>query len=419
MIRNISHVLSLAKESLDSVAELRNIKLEVEVNEVKDYKGMQFLKLKDSSGIISAIVYRSVSKGDLIPNLVIKIKGKLDIYNGQVQLNILSYKKTGQADIKFTEIKNKLTKLGYFDKKPELDPKLNYNSIGIISSLNAAGLKDFIHQINQRCENKTLYIYPSSVQGKDAANEIQSSIKLANTHAQAQIIVLIRGGGSKSDLECFNSEELAMSIFQSKIPIVTGIGHQIDVSIADLVSVQSFITPTAAALGITKEKSNPLDMITLINNKINSLIQNKYSYILSKQEKLSKYGKLIFSSLDTASYQSQSIRLKNIIINSLSQRHDYIINSECSIFHTINEEFSSIEKILSNNKSQLLLKTASLEQIIKSYEITYSALNQIKIIDSEGNEITSKLDFMKKNLSYKICFIDGIYNLCPTQKICN
>ena len=411
----IDTIYSIIKAYISLDERLETIKLKIDVIEIKNYKGMAFLKIKDSTATMQAVIYKSNYANDIMPNDCLNIVGRLDLYRGQIQLIIKSYQKlTTIVDNQFTLLKNKLGKLGYFDNKPILEN--NYNNIGIISSINAAGLKDFLHTINERSGGKKLYIYPSSVQGTSASKEICAAIRLANKHQASEILVLIRGGGSKDDLECFNSEEVAHAIHKSTIPIVTGIGHQIDTCIADLVCAKSFITPTAVAQNITMETINSkkiLDkLMGTIRLKIIQYMDNLCTYIKEKDSKLSKYYNRIIISFDDNlfAHNTNQNLLMNKIIQKMNNKHDYFIKCKSDLQGIMDIYADNIAAAQKLHQSNLINGITKCEQIIKVYDSECKILSKPRVFNKNDKEIYL-LSELEKGETYKISFIDGILNL--------
>lgn len=413
---NISTIFNIIKQQIVTNKSLKKINLIAEVMEIRDYKGMAFLKIKDNTDAITAIIYKTVYKNDFVIGNKINLDCSLDLFRGQLQLVIKSYKSigSGENNSKLIILKNKLNGLGYFDNKPALET--NYTTIGVISSLNAAGMKDFFHVLLQRCCNKKLYIYPCSVQGKNAVDEIRQAIELANRHDMVEILVLIRGGGAKEDLECFNSEELANSIHGSKIPVVTGIGHQIDVSIADLVCIKSFITPTAVAQNITMEninsKSTLNKLLAEINNKIINRLDKYHQYIDYQENKLVKYQNNILDQVenDIDNHKNKINQMKKNIISCIDLKHDYICEQEKYLAELLSSHDSNITQQLSQSKNNLLQNIDLCGQTIAIYEEKCKVLTQPHILDKNGNEILSS-NTLVKGQTYQICFMDGIFDL--------
>ncbi|AVL95146.1 exodeoxyribonuclease VII large subunit [Moumouvirus australiensis] len=412
----ISVIYNIIKVSIDSSQLFQNINLIAEVIDIRNYKGMVFIKIRDISGVMPAVIYRNVYKEQLVEGDQINITGKLDIYNSRVQLIVNSYVKTGLGNnnLKLQLLKEKLSKLGYLDNKPILEN--NYKKIGIISSINAAGLRDFLHVIIQRCIGKQLYIYPASVQGKEAPNEIISAIKLANEHKIVDIIVLIRGGGSKEDLSCFNNEGIAHAIYQSKIPIVTGIGHQIDTSIADLVSVKSFITPTAVAQNITIENNHSKkilnDLKQIINHKIFNILNLRKNYLLERENKLNNRINHLSSHFDNLAelYNKNLQNRKQYLVTNINNRFKYIFDYNKEIVNLINNFVKNLKNNLDNNLKKLDYNLNTFNQKINIYESQIKLITQPKIYNNSGKYVNS-LDELKTNKNITIKFIDGIYHL--------
>ena len=142
------------------------------------------------------------------------------------------------------------------------------NKVGIISSPKGAAIQDIFNTIKRRFSLVELLVYPTMVQGKEASQQICQAIASANQDNQCSVIILARGGGSLEDLWCFNDEEVARSIFGSKIPVVTGIGHETDVTIADMIADVRAPTPTAAAEIVLPDKSEIQKTVSSLSKQI-------------------------------------------------------------------------------------------------------------------------------------------------------
>ncbi|AZL90011.1 exodeoxyribonuclease 7 large subunit [Megavirus baoshan] len=412
---SISDILKTINDSIVKNPRIHVVKLTVDVTHVSEHKNMAFIKIRDATGIISAVIYASTYTSSLKTGDKINITGKLTIYNSQIQLIILAYIKTGFDDNnQFEILRKKLSKLGYFDNKPIINN--NYNKIGIVSSINAAGMRDFLHTITQRCKGKQIYLYPASVQGQTAVNEITRAIDLANRHNIVDIIVLIRGGGSKEDLACFNEEKMAISIYNSIIPIVTGIGHQIDTSIADLVCAKSFITPTAVAQNITTENldSNKKikELLSRIDHKLINFMNLKCEYLIHCEEKLFRRRDLILKQLDNImeNHIDNLINSKNKIFNKISNLFQYIYEKEIYMHDLISNHVNNLDNHIFESQKKLIQSIATYKQSLKILEIKYDKIIKPSIIDSMGKEIKTLSD-LKLSKSCKICFLDGTYDL--------
>jgi len=412
IIHNIDDIHTLITNFISGKKSLlNNLNLNVEVIEIKSYANMVFMKVKDKSANIKAIIFKFNYGVTLKPGDEININASLRLYKGDLELIIKTYKLlgTGNSLVEFQSLKNKLDKLGYFNRNYKL--KNNYDRIGVISSMNAAGMKDFMYTLTNRCYGKEIYIYQSTMQGDAAPNEVKNAISLANKHNKVEILVLIRGGGSKDDLECFNSEIIANAIYTSSIPIVSGIGHQIDTTLADLVSHKNFITPTAVAQNITTENKISKNLITQkikeIHTKLILKLNNYYDYITQQQHNLNTYQTNIIKYIDNIKLQKQLITKNNhnLIKNYLNNYYDYILKSTLDMSHIIN--------ILNNASQQKRLQLNNLiektNNKINYYQENLNTLTKPKILN--GNKEITTFEEFKKCKSYTIEFLDGNINI--------
>ena len=216
--------------------------------------GHSYFTLKDQQATIQAVMFKNQKlklRFDLEAGMKVYGLARLSIYEprGTYQLIFehIEPEGAGSFQIAFEQLKRKLSDKGYFDQKFKKPiPSLPLD-ICIITSGTGAALKDIIHISKRRFSNCRLEILPVKVQGDGADIEIINAIHLANQRHKAEIILLARGGGSLEDLSAFNSESVAEAIFQSKIPIITGVGHETDFTIADFVADLRAPTPSAAA----------------------------------------------------------------------------------------------------------------------------------------------------------------------------
>lgn len=226
-----------------------------EISNFKAYdSGHWYFSLKDEEGQIRCVMFRGRNgqvgfmpqSGDLI-----EVAANLGFYvpRGDIQLTVQSMRRAGMGGLyeAFLKLKAKLAKEGLFDVENKRPIPTHPRSIGIITSPQAAALKDVLSTLARRAPHIPIVIYPSLVQGPDAPAGIISALKAAEKEHAVDVILLVRGGGSIEDLWAFNDEQLAYAIAQSPIPIVSGVGHETDVTIADFVADLRAPTPTGAA----------------------------------------------------------------------------------------------------------------------------------------------------------------------------
>ena len=236
-------------------AQFDTILVSGEISNFKAYdSGHWYFSLKDDEGQIRCVMFRGRNgqvgfmpqSGDLV-----EVSASLGMYvpRGDVQLTIQSLRKAGMGGLyeAFLKLKAKLAKAGLFDQARKRDIPSHPRAIGIITSPQAAALKDVLITLQRRSPHIPIVIYPTLVQGPDASAGIITAIHNANQEDAVDVILLVRGGGSIEDLWAFNDEQLAYAIADSSIPIVSGVGHETDVTIADFVADLRAPTPTGAA----------------------------------------------------------------------------------------------------------------------------------------------------------------------------
>ncbi len=232
--------------SLAIVGELSNVKLHS--------SGHLYFTLKDEASQISGVMWRS-----RVPSLKFRptdgqkvvVQGRITVYEvrGTYQIDVSSMRTLGAGDLQqaFEELKRKLMEEGLFDAERKRPLPPYPEQIGIITSPTGAVLHDMLHVFRRRYPVASLVFRPTRVQGAGAAQDIAEAIAEMNRFGGLDLIIVARGGGSLEDLWSFNEEIVARAIAGSKIPIVSGVGHEVDVTIADFVADLRAPTPTAAA----------------------------------------------------------------------------------------------------------------------------------------------------------------------------
>ena len=226
-----------------------------EISNFKAYdSGHWYFSLKDEEGQIRCVMFRGRNgqvgfmpqSGDLV-----EVAANLGFYvpRGDIQLTVQSMRRAGMGGLyeAFLKLKANLAKEGLFDAERKREIPTHPRAIGIITSPQAAALKDVLSTLDRRAPHIPIVIYPTLVQGPDAPAGIISALKAAEKENAVDVILLVRGGGSIEDLWAFNDEKLAYAIAASPIPIVSGVGHETDVTIADFVADLRAPTPTGAA----------------------------------------------------------------------------------------------------------------------------------------------------------------------------
>lgn len=253
-VYSVGEITNYLKNIIEKNTILQNLLVRGEISNFKHHnKKHMYFTLKDENSIIKcAMFYEHNVKLKFQPQegMQVTIKGHIEVYRkkGVYQIIVEEMQSAGEGELflKFLKLKEKLEKEGLFKKEHKKNiPKFS-QTIGVVASLEGAVIQDVLQTIKRRFPYVNIFIYPSLVQGNEAKYQIVKGIETLNA-LNIDLIILARGGGSFEDLWAFNEEIVARAIFSSKVPIITGIGHETDFTIADFVADKRAHTPSAAA----------------------------------------------------------------------------------------------------------------------------------------------------------------------------
>ncbi|MDD5102154.1 MAG: exodeoxyribonuclease VII large subunit, partial [Endomicrobiaceae bacterium] len=248
-----------------------------EVSNFKTYSsGHMYFNLKDENSQISAVMFSGYNqKLNFVPKdgMQILVFGKITSYvqRGSYQIQVSYAKEIGIGTLQeiFEKLKNKLQLEGLFEQKCKKQIPYIVNKIGIVTSKDGAALHDILSVLNRRFSNVEILIYPVRVQGEQAKYEISNAIEyLNNNYKELDVLLVGRGGGSLEDLWAFNEEIVARAIFNSKIPTISCVGHEIDFTIADFVADLRAATPSVAAEIVAKNRADIEDKLLMLKKSI-------------------------------------------------------------------------------------------------------------------------------------------------------
>ena len=259
--------------------------------------GHCYFTLKDGKSQIRAVIFRFMGrylKFDPHDGLLVICRGRINVYEprGEYQL-VLDYmepKGVGALQLAFDQLKEKLQKEGLFDAENKKPLPLLPRKIGIVTSPTGAAIKDILNVVGRRFPNVEIIIDPVNVQGEGAALEIASAIYRLNRFTGIDVIILTRGGGSLEDLWSFNEEVVARAIYESSIPIISAVGHEIDFTIADFVADMRAPTPSAAGELVVKEKVELVNLIGSLSDRLRSrmthLLETEKNQVMFMKKRL-------------------------------------------------------------------------------------------------------------------------------------
>jgi len=379
-------------------------------NFVEASSGHWYFSLKDSSAQIRCTMFKgyntfssiSPKNGDQIEAF-----GAVSLYEarGDYQINIEQIREKGTGNLfeKFLQLKDKLEKIGLFDEENKLNIPTFPKNIGIITSASGAALRDVLSILNKEQNYNQIIIYPSSVQGKEAADEICSAINKANAHQIVDVLILCRGGGSIEDLWSFNEEKVVQAIAQSRLPIISGVGHETDFTLTDFVADMRAPTPTAAA-SVIQDRLSKLD--EFFEHYLSTLQKNITNLLKNKNQELDYLEKRIVSPKD-----------------KLKRSQEFIDSLKKQFITLLRKEFLAAEKEINSLHKRLLApqeKIKQAEEKIKNYKkaLLSNVFRIIKEHQSKINFIDEKLNILNpKNILAKGYSI--VYNKTDVVKDSN
>ena len=263
----VSELTGLVRASLER--DFGEVWLEGEISNLRaPGSGHLYCTLKDDSSQIRAVIFRPTAQRlrfGLEDGLHVIVRGRVTVYEPrgeyQVILEYLEPKGRGAQQLAFEQLKNRLAAEGLFDQDRKRPVPVFPRTVGIVTSLSGAAVRDMITVLHRRCPILRLILVPVSVQGEGSAEQIVAAIRSLTTIGDVDVIIVGRGGGSSEDLWSFNDERVVRAIAAAPIPIVSAVGHETDVTLADFVADLRAPTPSAAAEAVAPVLSEVLDRL--------------------------------------------------------------------------------------------------------------------------------------------------------------
>jgi len=373
--RGIRTSLEYKFSNIGVLGEISNVR--------KPSSGHVYLTLKDKNSQLQAVVFRNSAsriKFELKDGMEVVSFGSVTVYEprGQYQLiiNKIEPKGIGALQLAFQQLKEKLEKEGLFDHAHKKDIPFIPKKIGIVTSPTGAAIKDILNIIDRRFANVEILIYPVKVQGEGAAQEIAKAITELNNYSDIDVIISGRGGGSLEDLWAFNEEIVARSIYNSKIPVISAVGHEIDLTIADLVADIRALTPSEAGELVVPRK----DMLIEKTEKFKTrLLQSLTGKLRLSKEKLDRIA------------NSYVIRQPFDKFNRWQQRlDDFVQRLNLNITHALNTEREKLSGIAGKLESLSPLNVLKRGYTITTKQEDNKSLRDIKNL-SKGDKIKTNL----------------------------
>lgn len=290
---SVTTLTKYLKMKFDKDPYLERVYLTGQVSNFRKRPTHQYFSLKDDHAVIQATIWSGIYQKlgfDLEEGMKINVIGRVQVYEPSGSYSIIIEKAepdgVGALAIQFEQLKKKLTEEGLFQERFKQPLPQFAKRIGVVTSRSGAVIRDIITTVSRRFPGVDILLYPTKVQGDGAAEEIARNIARANQREDLDVLIIGRGGGSIEDLWAFNEEIVVRAIFESRLPIISSVGHETDVTLADFVADRRAATPTAAA-----ELATPvtkLDVLTHLQNQEKRMATAVQNVLSRKKEALKK-----------------------------------------------------------------------------------------------------------------------------------
>lgn len=383
---SVTQVNLYIKELMNCNDILTDIMVKGEISNFKAHSsGHLYMSLKDEGGVMRAVMFRSAaSKLNFTPQNGMKIvaRGRVSVYerDGQYQLYVDSMQQDGIGDlyVAFEKLKQKLSQEGLFN--PEHKQKLpRYpKKIGIVTAPTGAAIRDIINVLSRRFSYSDIVLYPVLVQGENSAESIVKAIEYFNNADNIDVMIVGRGGGSIEDLWSFNEEIVARAIYNSHIPIISAVGHEIDFTIADFVADMRAPTPSAAA-----EIAVPSQI------ELKEKFNNVYNRLYSQANRVLERGKLQIRSC------TERPAFKNPLLK-IGEERIYLDR----VYHDLE---TTVDRLFDEKKQQLKISVSKLDGLSP-----LGALARGFSVAKDGeNKVIKSVKQVAKNDKIEITVEDG------------
>ena len=382
----VSEVNNYLKRIIDNDFILNNLSVKGEISNLKYHSsGHIYFSLKDSFGKLNCVMFRNKAEDltfKLDEGMSVIAKGRASVYtaNGSFQLYCDELEKEGLGElyVKFEKLKERLNREGYFDESLKKDIPSMPKRIGIVTSETGAAVRDIINVSNRRNKLVDLVIYPARVQGINAYKDVIKGIEYFNLKKSVDVIIIGRGGGSIEELWNFNEEELALAIFNSKIPIISAVGHEVDFTISDFVADLRAATPSQAAEMAVPLEERIFESLKSYEKYLNDIIKDRLS---REKARLSSLEKIL-------SLNSPQNKIYNnyVLLDNLKDRMDKNILNRLKIEK---EKLSGYNSLLTAHNPVNLLS--------RGYAI----------IEDDNKNIVSSINKLKNDNNITINLKDG------------
>lgn len=405
---SVSTLTKYLKAKFDRDPYLERVYLTGEISNFRRRPNHQYFALKDEDAVIQATMWAGQFRKldfELEEGMKVLAVGRISIYppSGSYSINIESLVPdgVGALAVKFEQLKKKLTAEGLFEQRWKQTLPQFSKKIAVVTSPSGAVIRDIITTVQRRFPMSQIVLYPTKVQGQDSAEEIAGNIRRANQRGDFDVMIIGRGGGSIEDLWGFNEEIVVRAIFESRIPIISSVGHETDVTLADFVADSRAATPTAAA-----ELATPNTKVDLINwtNEQEKRLFNRLTHLIKiRRERVDKLSQSVVFRQPERLYDGHLQKLDRLCERLSVLTENKVANMKHRYELSAGKLIPTYGKIVEAKKN----KTEQLYQSLLLLDISKIKARGFSLVTDEKGKIIKSVSDVKKGQTLDVELTDG------------
>lgn len=397
-ILTVSQLNIFARSIVDSDPFLSNVFLMGEISNFKNHyqSGHMYFSLKDEKATIKAVMFSYYTKNlKFLPQdgMKVIVRGKVSIYEAtgtyQIYIEDMQPDGLGSLNLAFEQLKSKLEKEGLFNVENKKSLPKYPKKVGVITAKTGAAFFDIQNVLKRRFPLIEILFYPVLVQGKDSPREIIEAINYMNEFTDADVLIVGRGGGSIEDLWAFNDEKLARTIYASRIPIVSAVGHETDFTICDFVADLRAPTPSAAAELVSQDSQKLLSDILKKFNYMTELVKLKLSHYENHLTRLEK-NEAIYKPVSLINKRKLKL---DLLENKLLLNFSNLVNKSKGKFLSLVSKIDALSPLkllnagysVATNKRNILIKSIK--------DVKYNDKINVRLKDGILNCLVCNVDY--------------------------
>lgn len=405
---SVSTLTKYLKAKFDRDPYLERVYLTGEISNFRRRPNHQYFALKDEGAVIQATMWAGQFRKldfELEEGMKVLAVGRISIYppSGSYSINIESLVPdgVGALAVKFEQLKKKLTAEGLFEQRWKQTLPQFSKKIAVVTSPSGAVIRDIITTVQRRFPMSQIVLYPTKVKGQGSAEEIAGNIRRANQRGDFDVMIIGRGGGSIEDLWGFNEEIVVRAIFESRIPIISSVGHETDVTLADFVADSRAATPTAAA-----ELATPNTKVDLINwaNEQEKRLFNRLTHVIKiRRERVDKLSQSVVFRQPERLYDGHLQKLDRLCERLSVLTENKVANMKHRYELSAGKLIPTYGKIVEAKKN----KTEQLYQSLLLLDISKIKARGFSLVTDEKGKIIKSVSDVKKGQTLDVELTDG------------